>query len=72
MLKNEESPLAAFAQTQERIRLLLSRLSTHCNNHFGVMPEDVSWANVDGLSYCEAQLQQLSDHLFNEGEFAKD
>jgi hypothetical protein len=50
---------------------LLGRLTTLSDNHFGISPDNINWANVGDLNYYIKELQKISDRAFSEGEHAK-
>lgn len=49
----------------------LERLAQAMDDHLGVGPDDVGWADVGTIEEINADLQAIVDFTFQEGECAK-
>ena len=67
---SREAALAAFTEAKADIDAMLARLTAHSADHFGIVPDEVSWGGVEALGHIRAQLREVSDNLFSEGEYA--
>lgn len=67
---SREAALAAFTESKAEIDAILARLTAHSADHFGVAPDEVNWGTVGALDHILAELREVSDNLFNEGEYA--
>ena len=43
---------------------------TRLLDHFGHLPENVTWCHVSSLEHYAAQLKRITDMAFSEGEHA--
>jgi len=68
--RDNTKALAAFMAKKQEIDAMLARIAAHSDDHFGVMPDDVSWGHVGTLEDYEARLKRLTDIAFHEGEHA--
>jgi len=50
---------------------LLSRITEHFANHDDSPAEGLTWAHVGDIAETRRTLQELSDRLFSEGEYAE-
>ena len=50
---------------------MLSRLQSLSDDHFGVMPDEVTWGDVGSLGHYAELLKRVTDSAFNEGEHAE-
>ncbi|MBF0182679.1 MAG: hypothetical protein HQM03_21915 [Magnetococcales bacterium] len=69
--KTNEQALDAFIARKVRIDEMLTRLQALSNDHFYTDPDTLNWGHVGDLGHIEAQLQQIVDFAFQEGEYAK-
>lgn len=67
---NNDAALNAFADNMAEITVLLARLQSAADDHLGVAPEDVRWGHVADTGLIASQLREISDRVFNEGEYA--
>jgi hypothetical protein len=68
--KSNQDPLTAFVQKKAEIDAMLSRLQSLSNDHFGIAPEEVTWADVGSLGHYAELLKRITHMAFNEGEYA--
>ena len=62
--------LNAFLATKADIDLMLERLKTLSDSHFGTRPDEINWADVGSLNNYASLLRQITDIAFSEGECA--
>jgi hypothetical protein len=62
--------LAAFAAKKVGIDLMLTRLQALSDDHFGVVPDEVTWGDVGTLEHHADLLKRIAEMAFNEGEHA--
>ncbi len=62
--------LAAFVAAKLEIDAILERLREMSDDHFGADPDSVNWGDVGSLRHVLAQLREVRDQLFREGEYA--
>lgn len=65
----KEQPLNRFIELKEDIDWIISRILNESNDHFGVDPDQCSWADVANLSRIAMLIGHASDILFSEGEY---
>ena len=70
-LKDNSEAVAAFLAKKAEIDAMLARLATLSADHFNADPEEIDWGNVGTLGYYAAQLKNISDSAFQEGEYAE-
>jgi hypothetical protein len=68
---SNEDALAAFVQRKAEIDAMLTRLQAFSDDHFGVMPDEVTWGDVGSLGHYAELLKRITDMAFNEGEHAE-
>ena len=67
-----ETALSEFVRQCNILDRLLAEIKEASLNHFGTNPDEVHWGNVgDVKSYCDV-LQNVSDCIYNRGEYAND
>ena len=49
----------------------LQRLAGAMDDHLGVGPDDVGWCDVGTIQKINADLQEVVDFTFQEGEYAR-
>ena len=62
--------LDAFIATKLEIDAMLQRLTEFSANHFGVGPDEVDWGHVGTLSHHARLVHEVSNSVFQEGEYA--
>ena len=70
-LKDNSEAVAAFVAKKVEIDTMLARLSALSADHFNVNPEQINWGNVGTLGFYAAQLKNITDSAFHEGEYAE-
>ena len=68
--RSNEDALAAFVQRKAEIDAMLSRLQILSDEHFGVMPDEVTWSHVGTLEHHAELLKRITDMAFSEGKHA--
>ena len=63
---SREQALDAFIARKAEIDELLARLADLSDEHFGVGPDDVTWADVGSLGYVAGRLREAVVHLCGE------
>ena len=62
--------LDAFMAAKAEIDVMLERLKTLSDDHFGTHPDQINWGNVGTLKHYASLLRQITDSAFKEGEHA--
>lgn len=70
-LRDNSEAVAAFLAKKAEIDAMLARLATLSADHFNADPEEIDWGNVGTLGYYAAQLRNITDSAFHEGEYAE-
>lgn len=60
----------AFIAAKSEIDVTLERLKALSNNHFEFDPDAINWGAVGSLNSVAADLRNITDFLFGEGEHA--
>ena len=68
--RSNEDALAAFVQKKTEIDRMLSRIQNLSDDHFGVVPDEVTWGDVGSLGHYAELLKRITDMAFSEGEHA--
>ena len=68
--KSNDDALAAFVAKKAEIDTMLTRLQALSDDHFGYVPEDVTWSHVGTLEHYTELLKRITEMAFNEGEHA--
>jgi hypothetical protein len=68
--RSSEQALAAFVSKKADIDSMLARLQALSDEHFGYVPDEITWAHVGTLGYYAELLKRLTDMAFSEGEHA--
>ena len=63
--------LATFIALKMEIDERLARLTKASDDHFHKDPDRIGWPDVGDLEHYNAQLKELTDQIFKEGEYAK-
>jgi hypothetical protein len=69
--KSNDDALAAFVARKAEIDAMLTRVQTLSEDHFGVLPGEVTWDHVGSLGHYAELLKRITDMAFNEGEHAE-
>ncbi len=68
---NDQAPGAQrLRRRQDRLRGLLARLQRLSDNHFAVLPDEMTWSHVTSITDSAALLRRITDAWFSEGEHA--
>ena len=62
--------LDAFMAAKAEIDVMLERLKTLSDDHFGTHPDQINWGNVGTLKHYASLQRQITDSAFKEGEHA--
>jgi hypothetical protein len=57
------SALEHFVVIQDEIADVLNRLASLCDDHFGVVPDDVTWADVGSLNRYKCDIEAIVGNL---------
>jgi hypothetical protein len=68
--RSNEDALAAFVQRKAEIDAMLTRLQALSDEHFGVVPDEVTWSDVGSLGHHAELLRRITDMAFGESEHA--
>jgi hypothetical protein len=68
--KSSQDALAAFVSKKAAIDAMLTRLQALSENHFGYVPDEVTWAHVGTLEHYAELLKRITDSAFREGGHA--
>lgn len=66
-----QKALDAYIARKIEIDEMLARLATLSADHFDNSPEEINWGHVGTLSHYAAQLREICDSAFKEGEYAE-
>ena len=69
-IKSSQDALAAFVSKKAEIDAMLTRLQALSENHFGYVPDEVTWAHVGTLEHYAELLKRITDSAFREGGHA--
>ncbi len=70
-MPKKRTALDSFITKKLEIDTMLARLQELSDDHFNISPDDVTWAHVGDLEHYAGLLKELTDLVFNEGEYAK-
>jgi len=70
-MKTNEKALNAFLTAKAKFDEGLKRLQELSDNHFGMIPEEITWEVTEDMKYYAAAIKELTDQPFNEGEYTK-
>lgn len=59
-----------FIARKAEIDVMLERLTSLSDEHFGFAPDDINWGHVGTLAHYAEQLTHITDAAFKEGEHA--
>jgi len=60
-----------FNAAIDKTRVMLSRIGNNVNYALTIAPMDITQMDVDTVLKLNADLENITDWLFNEGEYAK-
>lgn len=69
-LQEKRTALDAFIEHKARIDAMLERLQKASADHFETSSDDVCWGDAGFLADIAGDLQQITDRVFKEGEYA--
>ena len=68
--QEKRTALDAFIEHKSRIEKMLDRLQKTSADHFENNPDDICWGDAGFLADVAGDLQQITDRIFKEGEYA--
>lgn len=68
--QRKQEALDAFMAHKGKIDTILTRLQEASEDHFDTHPDHITWGDTAFLADIGAQLEQISDRIFKEGEFS--
>ena len=68
---NHENAQSTFIAKKAEIDVILARLQNLSADHFAVDPDKVDWGDVGTIGHVLDYLQEASDFIFHEGEYAR-
>jgi hypothetical protein len=68
--RSSEHALAAFVSKKAEIDAMLARLQALSDEHFGYVPDEITWAHVGTLEHHAELLRRITDSACKEGEHA--
>lgn len=68
---NKQTALDAFIARKAEIDVMIDRLKTLSDDHFGSSPEDINWGDVGTLAHYAELLKRITGAAFKEGEHAE-
>jgi hypothetical protein len=66
-----EKAIDAFIAKKAQIDTILARLQKLSADHFELDPDKVDWGDVSTIGHVLEYLQEASDFIFHEGEYAR-
>jgi hypothetical protein len=66
-----EKAIEAFIAKKAQIDTILTRLQKLSADHFELDPDKVDWGDVSTIAHVLDYLQEASDFIFHEGEYAR-
>jgi len=69
--KDNSTAVDAFLAKKAEIDTMLARLAALSAEHFNAEPDRVNWGDVGTLGFYAAQLKNITDSAFHEGEYAE-
>jgi hypothetical protein len=69
--QNKPTALDAYMAAHAEALALIERIHEAIENHDDApAPEQINWSHVSDISHARGMLQEVSDSLFAEGEYA--
>lgn len=69
--KNQDQAIDRYATHLDTIKALTTRIHDHAEVGFGKGPWEINWGHVGTAQDVAKKLQEISDMLFGEGEYAR-
>lgn len=69
--KTHNIALRSFTRNQQKVEAILNRIKESNDNHYDTSPEDVSWGDASNVAKIAKDLEELSDFIYQEGEYAE-
>ena len=69
-MQNQAQASKEYLNSMQAIDVTLKRISTAKAKMFATDPSTVNWGHVGDMRRIELKLKEISDFLFNEGEYA--
>lgn len=69
---NTNTPVVAFIDHIQIVRYQLARLTEWADDHGGISPDEVTWADAAGAAQVCNDLGEIVDFVFQEGEYAEE
>ena len=69
-MKNQAQATKEYLESMAAVDATLKRISTAKATMFAHDPNTVHWGHVGDMRRIELKLKELSDFIFNEGEYA--
>ena len=66
---NNKQQVSAFVDAINEAQLTVARLKEHLDNMMDIAQADVTWTDVGTIDKINADLQEVSDFTFQEGEY---
>lgn len=60
-----------FIKKHAEVEELLSELKAKQDAFYGVHPDEVNWCHVGDLNRIKAELEEITDRLYERGEYAE-
>ncbi len=70
MTTRTRTALVAYLEHHVEVTEILERLLEHYRNHDDAPADGLNWGHVGDIAHARWELQELSDQLFSEGEYA--
>jgi 3-mercaptopyruvate sulfurtransferase SseA len=68
--RDTRTALAAYMEHHVEVTTILERLLDHYRGHDDAPADGLHWGHVGDIAHAHAQLRELSDWVFGEGEHA--
>ena len=68
--QEKRTALDAYIEHKARIDAMLERLQAASADHFETSPDTLNWADVGSLADIANDLQNITDRIFKEDEYA--
>ena len=69
--RDTRTALDAYMEHHAAALALLARITEHLANHDDAPAEGLHWGHVGDIASTRKALQEISDRLFSEGEYAE-
>lgn len=68
--RNNDAATTEFVGAIAEMKALLARLEAAADDQLGHAPEEINWGHVGTANHYVAQLREISNSVFKEGEHA--